>query len=111
MRPHQQLLLQTRLQQRSFWRSPESAFFNFAMPLGVLLILFSGLHCLVEGQAKSIDHAQWSGQQGDVSSSLLLLIELLLPRLKTMRLCGIGVDLPKERQLSLRGASSRLEVF
>ena len=29
---------QVRLAQRSFWRSPESAFFSFAMPLGVLLI-------------------------------------------------------------------------
>jgi ABC-2 type transport system permease protein len=27
-----------RLHQRSFWRNPESAFFNFAMPLTVLLI-------------------------------------------------------------------------
>ena len=34
----QLLLHQVRLQQRSFWRNPESAFFNFAMPLGVLLI-------------------------------------------------------------------------
>ena len=33
-----QLLLQARLNQRSFWRNPESAFFSFAMPLGVLLI-------------------------------------------------------------------------
>lgn len=32
------LLHQVRLNQRSFWRNPESAFFNFAMPLGVLLI-------------------------------------------------------------------------
>jgi len=32
------LLRQVRLNQRSFWRNPESAFFNFAMPLGVLLI-------------------------------------------------------------------------
>lgn len=29
---------QVRLHQKSFWRNPESAFFNFAMPLGVLLI-------------------------------------------------------------------------
>ena len=29
---------QVRLNQRCFWRNPESAFFNFAMPLGVLLI-------------------------------------------------------------------------
>jgi len=29
---------QARLHQKSFWRNPESAFFNFAMPLGVLLI-------------------------------------------------------------------------
>jgi ABC-2 type transport system permease protein len=36
--PANQLLTQTRLAQRSFWRNPESAFFNFAMPLGVLLI-------------------------------------------------------------------------
>lgn len=34
----QLLLHQVRLNQRSFWRSPESAFFSFAMPLGVLLI-------------------------------------------------------------------------
>ncbi len=32
------LVDQVRLSQRSFWRNPESAFFNFAMPLGVLLI-------------------------------------------------------------------------
>ena len=29
---------QVRLNQRAFWRNPESAFFNFAMPLGVLVI-------------------------------------------------------------------------
>jgi ABC-2 type transport system permease protein len=29
---------QVALNQRSFWRNPESAFFNFAMPLGVLLL-------------------------------------------------------------------------
>jgi ABC-2 type transport system permease protein len=29
---------QVSLHQRSFWRNPESAFFNFAMPLGVLLL-------------------------------------------------------------------------
>jgi ABC-2 type transport system permease protein len=29
---------QVQLNQRSFWRNPESAFFSFAMPLGVLLI-------------------------------------------------------------------------
>jgi ABC-2 type transport system permease protein len=29
---------QVALHQRSFWRNPESAFFNFAMPLGVLLL-------------------------------------------------------------------------
>jgi ABC-2 type transport system permease protein len=29
---------QVGLNQRSFWRNPESAFFNFAMPLGVLLL-------------------------------------------------------------------------
>lgn len=38
MARHQLLLHQVRLNQRSFWRNPESAFFNFAMPLGVLLI-------------------------------------------------------------------------
>lgn len=32
------LLAQVGLHQRSFWRNPESAFFNFAMPLGVLLL-------------------------------------------------------------------------
>ena len=32
------LLDQLWLNQRSFWRNPESAFFSFAMPLGVLLI-------------------------------------------------------------------------
>lgn len=32
------LMQQVRLEQRSFWRNPESAFFNFAMPPGVLLI-------------------------------------------------------------------------
>src|SRR3954470_23914201 len=38
MRPRQLLLHQVRLNQRSFWRNPESAFFSFAMPLGVLVI-------------------------------------------------------------------------
>ncbi len=38
MKPRQLLMHQVRLNQRSFWRNPESAFFNFAMPLGVLLI-------------------------------------------------------------------------
>lgn len=38
MSPRQLLSHQVRLHQRSFWRNPESAFFNFAMPLGVLLI-------------------------------------------------------------------------
>jgi ABC-2 type transport system permease protein len=38
MNSRQQLLHQVRLHQRSFWRNPESAFFNFAMPLAVLLI-------------------------------------------------------------------------
>jgi ABC-2 type transport system permease protein len=33
------LMQQVRLEQRSFWRNPESAFFNFAMPPGVLLIV------------------------------------------------------------------------
>jgi ABC-2 type transport system permease protein len=32
------LARQVRLNQLAFWRNPESAFFNFAMPLGVLLI-------------------------------------------------------------------------
>jgi ABC-2 type transport system permease protein len=32
------LRAQVGLHQRSFWRNPESAFFNFAMPLGVLLL-------------------------------------------------------------------------
>lgn len=32
------LARQVRVHQRSFWRNPESAFFNFAMPLGVLAI-------------------------------------------------------------------------
>jgi ABC-2 type transport system permease protein len=32
------VLRQVQLHQRSFWRNPESAFFSFAMPLGVLLI-------------------------------------------------------------------------
>jgi ABC-2 type transport system permease protein len=32
------LVHQVRLHQRSFWRNPESAFFSFMMPLGVLLI-------------------------------------------------------------------------
>jgi ABC-2 type transport system permease protein len=38
MTAHQQLVRQIGLHQRSFWRNPESAFFTFAMPLGVLLI-------------------------------------------------------------------------
>ncbi|MGH9112894.1 MAG: ABC transporter permease, partial [Acidimicrobiales bacterium] len=35
---HRLLLHQVRLNQRSFWRNPEAAFFSFAMPLGILLI-------------------------------------------------------------------------
>ena len=47
----QLLLHQTRLHQRSFWRNPESAFFNFAMPLGVLLIFgAAGGHDHVPGR-------------------------------------------------------------
>ena len=38
MSTHQLLVHQVRLHQWSFWRNPESAFFSFAMPLGVLLI-------------------------------------------------------------------------
>jgi len=38
MERHHLLVDQVRLNQRSFWRNPESAFFTFAMPLGVLLI-------------------------------------------------------------------------
>ncbi len=38
MARRQLILHQVQLNQRSFWRNPESAFFNFAMPLGVLLI-------------------------------------------------------------------------
>ncbi len=38
MTTSRQLWNQARLHQKSFWRNPESAFFNFAMPLGVLLI-------------------------------------------------------------------------
>ena len=38
MSQRQLLLHQVRLNQLSFWRNPESAFFSFAMPLGVLLI-------------------------------------------------------------------------
>ncbi len=38
MTRRQVLREQVRLHQRSFWRNPESAFFNFAMPLGVLLL-------------------------------------------------------------------------
>jgi ABC-2 type transport system permease protein len=38
MSTHQLLAHQVRLHQWSFWRNPESAFFSFAMPLGVLLI-------------------------------------------------------------------------
>jgi ABC-type multidrug transport system permease subunit len=42
---------QVRLHQRSFWRSPESAFFNFAMPLGVLLIFgATSVHDTVPGR-------------------------------------------------------------
>lgn len=32
------VLRQARLEQRAFWRNPESAFFTFALPLGLLLI-------------------------------------------------------------------------
>jgi ABC-2 type transport system permease protein len=38
MHASQQLAQQVRLNQRAFWRNPESAFFSFAMPLGVLLL-------------------------------------------------------------------------
>ena len=38
MTRRQLLTAQVKLHQRSFWRNPESAFFNFAMPLGVLLL-------------------------------------------------------------------------
>jgi ABC-2 type transport system permease protein len=38
MTTRQLLVSQVRLEQRSFWRNPQSAFFTFAMPLGVLLI-------------------------------------------------------------------------
>jgi ABC-2 type transport system permease protein len=38
MTRRQLLVSQVGLHQRSFWRNPESAFFTFAMPLGVLLI-------------------------------------------------------------------------
>jgi ABC-2 type transport system permease protein len=38
MTRHHLLIHQVRLNQLSFWRNPESAFFSFAMPLGVLLI-------------------------------------------------------------------------
>jgi ABC-2 type transport system permease protein len=38
MTTRQLLVSQVGLHQRSFWRNPESAFFSFAMPLGVLLI-------------------------------------------------------------------------
>jgi ABC-2 type transport system permease protein len=38
MTRRRQLRTQVGLHQRSFWRNPESAFFNFAMPLGVLLL-------------------------------------------------------------------------
>src|SRR5437870_574730 len=78
-------------------------------PLGVLLMLLPGLHRLGEGQAKSIEHAQWSRHQGQVSRFLLLFIELLLPGQHTTRLRRVGVDLPKERQLSLRRACRRRE--
>ena len=32
------VLRQTRLEQRAFWRNPETAFFTFALPIGLLLI-------------------------------------------------------------------------
>ncbi len=38
MTPGRLLRAQVALHQRSFWRNPESAFFSFAMPLGVLLL-------------------------------------------------------------------------
>lgn len=38
MKTRRLLWNQVLLHQKSFWRNPESAFFNFAMPLGVLLI-------------------------------------------------------------------------
>lgn len=38
MTGHHLLMHQVCLNQRSFWRNPESAFFSFAMPLGVLLM-------------------------------------------------------------------------
>ena len=33
-----QALGQVRLEQRAFWRNPQSAFFTFALPVGLLLI-------------------------------------------------------------------------
>jgi ABC-2 type transport system permease protein len=45
------LARQVRVHQRSFWRSPESAFFSFAMPLGVLLIFgATSMHDRVPGR-------------------------------------------------------------
>jgi ABC-2 type transport system permease protein len=38
MTTRQLLLRQVRLEQRSFWRNPESAFFTFSMPVAVLVI-------------------------------------------------------------------------
>src|SRR5579863_6822737 len=37
MTGRRRLLQVMQLHQRSFWRNPESAFFNFAMPLAVLI--------------------------------------------------------------------------
>jgi ABC-2 type transport system permease protein len=47
----QLLVHQVRLHQWSFWRNPESAFFSFAMPLGVLLIFGATSHDPVPGRS------------------------------------------------------------
>lgn len=42
------LVHQVRLEQRAFWRNPESAFFHFVLPLGLLLVL-GALHAEESG--------------------------------------------------------------
>ena len=45
------LVHQLRLEQRAFWRNPETAFFTFALPVGLLLIFgFTSAHDRVPGR-------------------------------------------------------------
>lgn len=58
------LVHQVRLEQRAFWRNPESAFFHFILPLGLLLVL---------GALNGGDHAP-----GDDGLGVVLLVPGIL---------------------------------